>query len=147
MAENSAEPTNRDIMILLQNVSGRLEVMEKKMGAIESIEKRMGALEKDINKLWVAIDERVQKVDQRVTHLEDKVDGADIHAAQLSERMQELEKERDTLRDNVSYLQSQTMRNNLIFTGGAEDNTTGNEQPEITKRKLRQHLQDAFDCP
>jgi len=144
MAENSAEPTNRDIMILLQNVSGRLEVMEKKMGAIESIEKRIGALEKDINKLWVAIDERVQKVDQRVTRLEDKVDGADIHAAQLSERMQELEKERDTLRDNVSYLQSQTMRNNLIFTGVVEDNTTGNEQPEITERKLRQHLQDAF---
>ncbi|KAH3810026.1 hypothetical protein DPMN_138408 [Dreissena polymorpha] len=94
------------------------------MGAIESIEKRMGALEKDIYRLWVAIDERVQKVDQRLTRLENKVDGADIHAAQLSERMQQLEIERDTLRDDVSYLQSQTMRNNLVFTGVAEDNTT-----------------------
>ncbi|KAH3817607.1 hypothetical protein DPMN_119146 [Dreissena polymorpha] len=104
----------------------------------------MGILEQNINKLWLAFEERVQKVDQRVTRLEDKVDGADIHAAQLSERMQELEKERDTLRDNVSHLQSQTMRNNLIFTRVAEDNTTRNEQPEVTERKLRQHLQDAF---
>ncbi|XP_052217926.1 uncharacterized protein LOC127835529 [Dreissena polymorpha] len=58
--------------------------------------------------------------------------------------MQQLEKERDTLRDNVSYLQSQSMRNNLIFTGVTEDNSTGNEPPEVTERKLRQHLQDAF---
>ncbi|KAH3723574.1 hypothetical protein DPMN_049365 [Dreissena polymorpha] len=55
MAENSVEPTIRDLMTLLQNVSGRLEALEKEMGVIENIEKRMGAIEKDINKLWVAI--------------------------------------------------------------------------------------------
>ncbi|KAH3810682.1 hypothetical protein DPMN_139077 [Dreissena polymorpha] len=35
----------------------------------------------------------MKKVDERVTRVEDKVDGAHIHAAQLSERVQELEKE------------------------------------------------------
>ncbi|KAH3723499.1 hypothetical protein DPMN_049287 [Dreissena polymorpha] len=144
MAENSVEPTIRDLMTLLQNVSGRLEAREKKMGVIENIEKRMGAIEQDMNKLWVAIEDTVKKVDKRVTRIEDKVDGADIHAAQLSERVQELEKERNTLRDNVSYLKSQSMRNNLIFVGVTEDNSTGNEAPEVTEVKLRQHLKDAF---
>ncbi|KAH3893093.1 hypothetical protein DPMN_017236 [Dreissena polymorpha] len=101
-------------------------------------------LEKDINVLWVALEDRVRKVDERVTRLEDKVDGADIHAAQMSERVQELEKQRDALRDNVTNLQSQSMRNNLIFTGVAENNSTGSESPETTERRLRQHLQDAF---
>ncbi|XP_052762106.1 uncharacterized protein LOC128204742 [Mya arenaria] len=58
--------------------------------------------------------------------------------------MQKLEKERDTLRDDVSYLQSQSMRNNLVFTGVVEDHTDGNEHADVTERKLRQHLQDAF---
>ncbi|KAH3721304.1 hypothetical protein DPMN_064224 [Dreissena polymorpha] len=104
-------------MKLMKNVSDRLESVEKKMGGIVSIEKKMCNLEKDFNKLWVALEDRVRKVDERVTRLEEKVDGADIHAAQMSERVQELEKQRDTLRDNVTYLQSQSMRNNLIFTG------------------------------
>ncbi|KAH3798562.1 hypothetical protein DPMN_152162 [Dreissena polymorpha] len=133
MAENSVEPTIRDLMTLLQNVSGRLEAMEKKMGLIENIEKRMGAMEKDMNKLWVAIEDKVKQVDERVTRIEDKVDGADIHATQLSERVQELEKERNTLRDNVSYLQSQSMRNNFIFVGVTEDNSTGSAGSDRTK--------------
>ena len=128
MAENNAEPTIRDLMTLMKNVSDRLESVEKKMGGIDSIENKMCNTEKDLNKLWVALEDRVRKVDERVTRIEDKVDGADIHAAQLSERVQELEKQRDTLRDNVTYLQSQSMRNNLIFTGVSEDNSNGSEQ-------------------
>ncbi|KAH3722076.1 hypothetical protein DPMN_065027 [Dreissena polymorpha] len=100
-------------------------------------------MEKDLNKLWVALEDRVRKVDERVTRIEDKVDGADINAAQLSERVQELEKQRDTLRDNITYLQSQSMRNNLIFTGLSEDSSNGSEPPETTEKRLRQHLHDA----
>ena len=92
----------------------------------------------------MALEDRVKRVDERVTRLEDKVDGTDIHAADLAERMQRLERERNTLRDDVSYLQSQSMRNNLIFTGVPEENTGGSEPVEVTERWLRQHLQDAF---
>ena len=34
------------------------------------------------------------------------------------------------------------MRNNLIFTGIEEDNTTGNEPPAVTENKLRAFLQE-----
>lgn len=146
MAENTngAEPTNRDLMDLLKNVSGRLETVEKRLGAMEAIEKRVWNIEKDMKKRWVALEDKVKKVGERVERLENKVDGTDIHVAELSERVQELEKERESLRDDVSYHQSESMRNNLIFKRFQEDNTNGNEAPEITERKLRQHLQDAF---
>ncbi|XP_052225073.1 uncharacterized protein LOC127840700 [Dreissena polymorpha] len=144
MADSSAEPTMRDVMLLLKSVSSRLQCLEAKMSVMDSIEKRMESFEKEMKQLWVVHEERAKKVEERVSRLEDKVDGADIHAAELAERVQVLVKERDTLREDVSYLQSQSMRNNLIFTSIPE--ATGNvmETPEMTEVKLRQHLVSAF---
>ena len=41
------------------------------------------------------------------------------------------------MQDSLLYLQSQSMRNNLVFSGLAED---GNEKPEITEAKVRQFM-------
>ncbi|XP_052256425.1 uncharacterized protein LOC127861783 [Dreissena polymorpha] len=140
----NSEPTNRDLMEIMKSISNRLESVENKLKIVEVIEKRIGDMETDIKKLWMALDERMKKVDDRVKRVEDKVDGADIHAAQMASRIDELEKEREAMRDDVSYFQSQSMRNNLMFTSVQEDNASGNETPEVTERKLRQHLEDAF---
>lgn len=135
------EPTNREIMNLLKGISGRLDSFDKKLEAIDT---RMSNYEKDVKCLWAALDEKLKKVDDRVTRLEDKVDGADVDAAVLQDRLTRLEKERDTLREDVTYLTSQSMRNNLIFTGVSETLTNGNEPAETTERKLRQHLINAL---
>ncbi|KAH3689495.1 hypothetical protein DPMN_191819 [Dreissena polymorpha] len=144
MANKSDEPTIRDVMALLTTVRSRLQCLEAKMNIIESIGKRMENFEKDIKRLWVVHEDRSKKVEERTSRVEDNVEGADIHAAELADRVHELEKERDTLRDNVSYLQSQSMRNNLVFTSVPESNENGNEKPETTEAKLRQHLVSAF---
>ncbi|KAH3690076.1 hypothetical protein DPMN_193038 [Dreissena polymorpha] len=78
----------------------------------------------------------MKKVNDGVNRAEDKVDGADIHTAQMPYRIDELYTEREAMRDDVSYLQSQRMRNNLMFTSVPEDNASGNETPEETERKL-----------
>ncbi|KAH3722264.1 hypothetical protein DPMN_065220 [Dreissena polymorpha] len=101
-------------------------------------------METIIKKLWVALDERMKKVDDRVKWVEDKVDWADINAAQMASQIDELKKEREATRDDDSYLQSQSMRNNLMFTSVPEDNASGNETPEMTERNLGQHFEDAF---
>ncbi|KAH3791113.1 hypothetical protein DPMN_169325 [Dreissena polymorpha] len=41
MADSSAEPTIRDVMVLLKSVSSRLQCLETKMSVMDSIEKRM----------------------------------------------------------------------------------------------------------
>ncbi|KAH3713703.1 hypothetical protein DPMN_073500 [Dreissena polymorpha] len=55
----------------------------------------------------------MKKVDDREKRVEDQ---ADINAAQMATRIDRLEKEREARRDDVSYLQSQSMRINLIFS-------------------------------
>ncbi|KAH3792189.1 hypothetical protein DPMN_145680 [Dreissena polymorpha] len=139
MADSSAEPTIRDVMVLLKSASSRRQCLETKMSVMDSIEKRMESFEKEIKQLWVVHEERANKVEERVSRLEDKVG-----AAELAERVQDLAKERDTLRENVSYLQSQSMRNNLVFTAKPEANGNVFETPEMTEAKLRQHLVSAF---
>ncbi|KAH3856585.1 hypothetical protein DPMN_099177 [Dreissena polymorpha] len=93
MAESNVEPTILDLMKQIKNVSDRLESVEKKIDGRDSIEKKF-----------------------HLRRLEDTVDGADIHAAPMSE-----------LSDTLS-----------------EDNATGSESPETTECRLRQHLHDAF---
>jgi hypothetical protein len=73
--------------------------------------------------------------------MEDKIDSTDISSAILAGKVDELEKARDSMREGVSYLKSQSIRNNLIFTNVPEDNSSGNEPTEVTERKLRKHLQ------
>ncbi|KAH3806176.1 hypothetical protein DPMN_134492 [Dreissena polymorpha] len=144
MADKGAEPTIRDVMVLLTAVSSRLQCLETNMSVMDSIEKRMENFENDMKRLWVVHEDRAKKVEERVLRLEDKVDGVDIHAAELVERVQVLVKERDTLREDVSYLQSQSMRSNLIFTPVPEAAGSDIETPEVTEAKLRQHLVSAF---
>ena len=79
--------------------------------------------------------------------LEDKVESTDISTALFAGKIEELEKVRDSARDEVTYLMSQSMRNNLIFTNIPDDNSSGNESREITEKKLRNHLHEAVkDC-
>ena len=98
MAVSNDEPTIRDVMVLLKAVSCRLECLETKMSIMDSIEKRMESFEKDLRRQWLVHDERAKKVDERVSRLEDKLEGSDIHFAGLAEKIQGLVKERDTLR-------------------------------------------------
>lgn len=95
--------------------------------------------------MWVAFDNRTKKIEERVSNIEDKVDGADIWAALVNSKVEELEKARNTLQEDVAYIKSQSMRNNLIFTKVVEDNSGGNETPEVTERILRKHLQEDFE--
>jgi len=120
----SEQPTNLDILNYLKGLGGRLDSVEKR---IESIDNRVSNFDKEVKRLWVALDDKVKRVDDRVSRIEDKVDGADIGAALLQEKVQGLEKERDTLRSDISYLKSQSMRNNLVFTGVPESLSSGHE--------------------
>ncbi|KAH3740895.1 hypothetical protein DPMN_047612 [Dreissena polymorpha] len=65
-------------------------------------------------------------------------------SALLSSRFADLEKQREELRSDVVYLQSQSMRNNVIFTNMPEDNASGNETSEESEKKLRQNLETAL---
>lgn len=143
MADNS-EPTNRDIMNCLQGISKRRLDVETKLGALDLLEKKVSNFEKELKSIWLAIDDRAKKLEERVAKIEDKVDGTDIGVAMMSSKVTELEKAKDSIREEMAYIKSQSMRNNLVFTKIPEDNSGGNETPEVTERKLREHLHEAM---
>ncbi|KAH3840022.1 hypothetical protein DPMN_113464 [Dreissena polymorpha] len=58
-----------------------------------------------------------------------------------------MEQKRQQFSDEIAYLKSQSMRNNLILTGIEEDNSQGNESQVVTERKLREHLSEKLKIP
>ncbi|XP_052281151.1 uncharacterized protein LOC127878663 [Dreissena polymorpha] len=137
-----ARPTLQDVMSALGVISGRLTAVEQKLQCLDNMDQRMAKMEKDIKTLWLALDDRVKKVDERVSRLEHVTEGTDIAAAQVSSRIDGLERERDSLRDDLVYMKSQSMRNNLVFTGVPE---VDKETPEVTESILRKHINEALN--
>lgn len=141
MAEVGKEPTNRDIMICLQAIDRRIDTVEQKLKSIEDLDKKMVDFDKELRGIRSMMNDQAKILNERVNKLEDKVDGTDINVTLMTSRVEELEKERNSLKDDVAYLKSQSMRNNLVFTGVTE---ADNESYEQTETKLRQHLVDAM---
>jgi hypothetical protein len=137
-----AQPTLQDVMSALGVISGRLTSVEQKLQCLDNMDLRMAKIEKDMNTLWLALEDKVKRVDERVSRLEHITEGADIAAAQVTSRIDELERERDSLRDDLVYMKSQSMRNNLVFTGVPE---VDKESPEITESLLRKHINEALN--
>ena len=54
----------------------------------------------------------------------------------VNDKVLALEKERDRLSDEVVYLQSQSMRNNLLFSNIPEAQGESNEDAEVKVRKF-----------
>ncbi|XP_052286605.1 uncharacterized protein LOC127882142 [Dreissena polymorpha] len=142
MADSGYEPTIKDVMNCMRTIDTRLVAIELKLHAIDSLEKKVCDFDKELKKIWVALEDRVKRIDARVCALEEKVELVDVGATIVADRITQLEKERNELRDDVAYLKSQSMRNNLVFTNIPEDNSTGSEPPEVTERKLRNHLEE-----
>lgn len=92
--------------------------------------------------MQTALEDRAKHTDIRVAGLEEKVESADVGAALLADKVETLEQQHKELREDIAYLKSQPMRNNLVFIGIIEDKTTGNEPADITEMKLRIHLEE-----
>ncbi|KAH3774332.1 hypothetical protein DPMN_175711 [Dreissena polymorpha] len=66
------------------------------------MDQRMAVLEKDTKTLWLALEDRVKRVDERVSKLEHSTEGADIAVAHVSSRIDDLERERNSLREDLT---------------------------------------------
>ena len=134
----STEPTNRDLMNCLQEINGRINIVEKKLEVIDHLKKKLGNFESELKNLWITLEDRNKQVEQRVMRVEDRIDESDISSAMMTSRLAQLEKENENLKDDLVYLKSQSMRNNLVFVGITEESTI--EGPDQTESKLRNHL-------
>ena len=69
--------------------------------------------------------------------INEKLDTFEFAIGSAQDEITQLNNDKKKMQDSLLYLQSQSMRNNLVFSGLTED---GNEKPEITEGKVRQFM-------
>ena len=134
MADNS--PSNADIMKCLEKINTRLGNVESKLACLHSLEKKIENFDKDLVKLWNCIKDQNDKTNSRLNVVEEKVESTDFNVGIVSSKISDLEDRNKKLCDDLVYIQSQSMRNNLIFSNIEEAPTGSSEDCEQVIRNF-----------
>jgi hypothetical protein len=130
--------------------------MDKQSQTIDTIQTKVGSFENDLKKLWSYIHDNDKKTSERLNRVEDRVESADFNLTKMSEQVLKLERCEEELRSEMVYLQSQSMRNNLVFSNipeaqGVEGTNVNAEDCEqvvrdfmVSKMKMAQDLVNNF---
>ena len=102
-------------------MDGRISGIEKRLGSLEDVKTKINLIDTDLKSLKVTLNDRNILFDERLNKIEDKVESCDFAVGLVNDKIVTLEKEKDMLKDNIVYLQSQSMRNNLVFSNIPED--------------------------
>ena len=135
-AGSSMSPSLSDVMSCLKNIEGKLCSMNKRLDALEEVKQKVDKFDTEIKKLWVTLEDKNRKVSDRVTVVEEKVENSDFALGMLNDKVITLERERDLLKQEVTYLQSQSMRNNLLFSNIPEAEKGVQEDTEKTVKEF-----------
>lgn len=112
--ERRPQPTNSDIISYLEVINGKISGLEKRLISLENLEKKVDKFDKEMKKMWGYIEDNSKKSNERIINLENKTESTDFSLGLVNDKMAQLEKEKDNLHEELVYLQSQSMRNNLV---------------------------------
>ena len=99
----------------------------------------MNEFDKELKNLCIHIKDSNDKLDTKIQKVETAVDDHAFAIGNAADKIENLESANAALKDELVYIQSQSMRDNLDFSGIEEEK---NELPEQTERKLRDFLVD-----
>lgn len=140
------EPTIADVMSFLvkmdTNFNSKISAIEVRLGNLEGLDSKVNNIGKEIEKMTTLMFDRQKKVDERMSTIEDKQDSVNLSLGFTNEKVSNLEKENNRLSGDLVYLQSQSMRNNLLFSGLAE---AQQEVPRQTEGMLREFMVDKLE--
>lgn len=139
MASNSnrSQTSNDDLMEYMKRLDAKITNMDIKLQSLDTLEKKVSSFDTELKKIWTQIHDINKKNDERVTCIEEKTETMDFVISQTASKLSMLEKQKENLQNEVTYLQSQSMRNNLLFTNIPE---APSEKYEDTENILRQFM-------
>lgn len=119
--------------------------LTKSLERLNEVEKKVSNFESDFKKLW----DRNKKLSERLVAVEEKNDAIDFEVNPLSSTIIQLQKSKKKLQEDVSYVQSHSMSNNLVFSNIPEVPAGNTEDAEkallvFLRDKLRV-VQDIVD--
>ncbi|KAH3865687.1 hypothetical protein DPMN_028729 [Dreissena polymorpha] len=98
------EPSNADIVVYLKRINDRICLMDKKIEAIDKLEKKVEGVNGDLKKIWANLHDIDKKTSERLRLIEEKTESVDFALAQASSKISSLEKQRDELKNDLTYL-------------------------------------------
>ena len=122
-------PSNADIMDLLKNMNNKITHMDQKLNKLDVLEEKVNKMESELVKVWNYVQDSNISNSETMNKITDKVDNFELLLAQANSQILQLQNEKVSMNNTLNYVQSQSMRNNLVFSGVKED---VNEKPEET---------------
>ena len=139
---NSSEqvaPSSADIMKFLNKIDAKLSEVTEKLKVLDTAEKKVNEFDADLKQLRATFEKDRKDHADKMMVVNDRLENLEFSGGELFDKLERLENDNKKLQEKMTYLQSKSMRNNLIFTNLPEDE---NERSENTERKLRQVLVD-----
>ena len=125
-------PSNSDILTYLRQ-------MDKKLNKLDTLEEKVSNFDSELKKLWLFVQSEFKENKDAMSKVTERIDTLEFSLGLAQDNITQLTKEKAKVNDSLLYVQSQSMRNNLIFTGITEGI---NEKPEVTESKLRTFMVD-----
>ena len=145
-----SNPSNTEILSFLVRIEKKisevdlklkkLEVLEEK---VEQIDKKVESVEKEITSMWAYVKKNGEKYDEKTKHLDERLEGVEFSNNESFEKLESLAKENELLKESLVYVQSQSMRNNLVICNIEERQSEDTES--IVRDFLVQKLKIAQD--
>jgi hypothetical protein len=126
----------------LKKIDAKIENMDVKLQSLEALEKKVDSFENELKKIWLHVHDSTKSNDEKVMKIDERVQNVEFAVVDKDDQIEKLLNENIKMKDEVVYLKSQSMRNNLIFGGIKEEK---NEKPEETERILRNHLKEKLN--
>ena len=65
--------------------------------------------------MWAYVKKNGEKYDEKIKHLDERLEGVEFSNNESFEKLESLAKENELLKESLVYVQSQSMRNNLVI--------------------------------
>ena len=126
-----------DILNYLKQMDKRIMAIDNRLSTLDTLEKQVTNFESDLKKLWTLVYDNNTVIHEKTNKLTDEVEGLNYSLSQAQDEISKLKRDKVNIEDNLLYVQSQSMRNNLMFANIPEST---HEKPEDCERLVRQLL-------
>ena len=97
-----------------------MDYMGKKLNTLDYLEKKVSSFENELKSLKLSVSDHLKKIDEKVLKADERVDTLEFSLGVVIDELSQLKKQKSTMQDELLYVQSQSMRNNLIFSNLTE---------------------------
>ena len=133
------QPSLSTIFDFVKSMDAKISAMDQKLAKLDLMEKKMTDMGTEVNKLWNFVHDKMNATDNKLSETQSHMEALEFTLGLTSDRLELMQRDRDALREDVLYMQSQSMRNNLMFSRLPEKD---DEKPEDTENIVRQFMVD-----